>query len=259
MNYNMGGGGSYKNFMFQGFIRIPGAHKNETKHGKTIYLDMQAQMIQKKYGGYAYYKKYSGFYMAKPANIFSDWDNSKPHPLRGDMSIENIGGEAYFVFNNNKYSLSAVSKLTERQKKNAGTPLLMYDISYMKLKADSSLIPSNQNQYYTEMQGFHGGDFFVTNLLAGYSYFMVFKKYIYVTPFVFAGPGYISKKMYSYNGDIKTKEMMFRGSFRLRAGYNGNTILAGLIFDENIYLMPENELRLQSSTMTFTVFAGYRF
>lgn len=259
MNYNLGGAASYKSFIAQGFVRIPGAHRDEIKHGKTVYIDMQAQMIQPKFAGYAYYKKYSGFYMAKPNNIFSDWDDTKPHPLRGDIKLKNIGGEAYYIFNDKQYSLSAATKLTERQKKNAGTALLMYDISYIGLHADSSLIPSNQNQFYNKMRGLHGGDFFLTNFLVGYSYFAVIKKYFYLTPFIFAGPGYIEKKMYVDSGSLKTKELMLRSNFRLRAGYNGSSILAGIIFDENVYLMPEKEVKFQSSIFTLTVFSGYRF
>jgi hypothetical protein len=259
MNYNIGGGASYKSFGVQGFIRIPGTHKDETKHGKTTYIDMQAVMYQKKFGGYAFYKKYSGFYMAKPNNIFSEWEPSMPHPLRGDIDLTNIGGEAYFIFNDKKYSIDAACKLTERQKKNAGTSLIMYDVSYLGLNADSSLIPSNQHAYYNTMSGFKSGDFFFTNLLYGYSYFFVLKKYFYITPFLFAGPGYVEKNYKTDAGPLKTKDMMFRGNFRIRTGYNGNSLLAGFIFDGNAYLMPEKELKLQSTIITITVFAGYRF
>jgi hypothetical protein len=259
MNYNIGAGGSFKSFLLQGSVRIPGTYKDETKYGKTKYTDLQLAMYRNKFGGNIYYKKYSGFYMAKPNNIFSEWEPSAPHPLRGDIELTNIGGEAYYVFNDQKYSISAACKLTEIQKKNAGTSLVIYNVSYLGLNADSSLIPSNQHAYYNTLSEITGGDFFFTNLLYGYSYFFVLKKYFYITPFLFAGPGYVEKNYKTDAGRLKTKDMMFQGNFRLRAGYNGNNFLAGLIFDGNAYLMPEKEIRLQSTIITITVFAGYRF
>ena len=259
MNYNIGAGGSYKSFTLQGSIRIPGTYRDETKYGKTIYTDLQLSMNQNKFGGYVYYNKYSGFYIAKPNNIFSEWEPSMPHPLRGDIQLTNLGGEAYFVFNDCKYSMIAACKLTERQKKNAGTSLLMYDISYLGLDADSSLIPSNQLSYYNTMVGFTGGTFFFTNLLLGYSYSFVLKKYFYITPNIFAGPGYVEKNLKTNAGSLKTKDMMVRENFRLRTGFNGNNFLAGLIFDGNAYQMPEKEIRFQSTVITITIFAGYRF
>jgi|GEM_PF-3454448 len=259
VNYNIGGGVSYKNFGVNGFIRIPGTNRDENEHGKTIYADFRAVFYKNKFGGGLFYKKYDGFYILKPGKIISDWDNNKPHPLRSDIILQNLSGEAYFVFNDSEFSMNAVCKQTERQKKDAHSFVMMCDASYLSLTGDSSMIPKSQENYYVDLKGFVKGDFLFSNLLVGYGYSKVINKNFYLTPLLFAGPGYVEKKYTVENNVIRTKDLMMRSNVKLYTAYNGLKVVAGFLFDANAYLMPEKEVKFSSTTLAITCFCGYRF
>ena len=234
------------------------SEKDELIYGKTGYVDYQLSYYGRKIGIDANYQEYSNFYLNNPDQYDSSWQAGDPYPQRTDLNIRYYSTNFYYIFSHRKFSFRAPFNQTERQIKKAGSFLLMTSLSYLDIKSDYSLIPANQETYFTDLSGFKGGSFTAIGLAPGYAYSFIFGKF-YATPTIFLGPSY-QYQIYKVAAGEKTSENAgVKGNVRLAGGYNSDTFFMGFATISDITSVKQGDITVESNTITAKMFMGYKF
>ncbi|MEI7594996.1 MAG: DUF4421 family protein [Bacteroidota bacterium] len=259
LGYSIGLAASYKFFVVSLSVKIPNSTKDESIYGSTSYQDFQIHLYQPKIGAATYYRRYKGFYIDKPQNIITHWNSGDALPQRPDIEMEDIGLNAFYVFNDKEYSLRAAYRQTEKQIKSASSFLIKADFNKVNITGDSSFLPSQVESYFGNMQGLKAMSFTSFGVMAGYTRTKVIKKNYYFTPSIFVGPGYNIKYFDTKISDYYNNTLSLKFNLRLGAGYNTSKNIFGFLFETDANLMPEKEIRFQSTFFTLNVFYGRRF
>lgn len=234
------------------------SEKDELIYGKTGYVDYQLSYYSRKIGIDANYQEYSNFYLDNPGQYDSSWQAGDPYPQRTDLNIRYYGTNFYYIFSHRKFSFRAAFNQTERQKKNAGSFLLMTSLSYLDIKSDYSLIPANQEAYFGDLSGFKGGSFIAIGLSPGYAYTFILGKF-YATPAFFVGPSYQYQKHKVAGGEKISENAGVKSNIRLAGGYNSDTFFIGFSTVSDITAVKQGDITVESNTVTGKMFIGYKF
>jgi len=256
---SIGFGVFYKNTSLNISVRLPRSEEDVFKRGNTSYQDYRVNLINRRFGGNAYYTRYEGFYLDKPHIIYPDIDPDEPYPFRKDMIMEKMGGELFYIFNEKEFSLNAAYKQTERQVKSAGSMMVLADLSLMNVYADSSLIPESVEMLFSDISGFSSGSFTTFGVLAGYTYSFIIHKWFFVVPSLFTGPGYQWRDLDMGEEDLIDSKLMMKANLRLTTGYNGDKVFTGFMFMMDNNFMPQEQATLRSSLYSMNMFVGMRF
>lgn len=259
LSYSIGVAATYKFFGLSLSLRIPNSNRDESKYGKTLYRDLQIHMYRPKIGAVAYYKMYKGFYNQLPRNILPNWNRGDAMPIRPDIYMRNIGADAFYVFNDKKFSLRAAYRQTEKQIRSASSFLLRADFDLVDVYGDSSLLPLSVDKYFGTMQGLKELSFTSVGLMAGFIGTKVVKRDFYITPSLFVGPGYNIKYYGAKNGDVYHNNFSMKVNARLGAGHNTNKYIYGFFLEADANIMPEKDIQFKSTFLILNVFCGRRF
>ncbi|MFH1784437.1 MAG: DUF4421 family protein [bacterium] len=232
--------------------------QDEAIYGKTKYIDYQLSYYGRKIGIDANFQQYSNFYLDKPDQFDASWQTTDPYPQRTDLHIRYYGLNTYYIFSSEKFSFKAAFNQTERQKKKAGSFLLMGSVSYLDIKSDRSLIPASKEADFGDLSGFKGGNFLVIGLSPGYAYSFIFSKF-YITPSIFVGPSFQQKRYDVATGDKTSESGGFKSNIRLAGGYNSDTFFAGITAVSDITSVKQGEITVESNTTIAKLFMGYKF
>lgn len=173
---NLGVGATYRSFSLNLAYGFPGLNGDGKERGKTRYLDLQAHLYARKIVIDFFGQFYRGYYLS-PENYIA---GTQGYYLRPDIRVRMIGGSAYYVFNNQKFSYRAGLIQNEWQSKSAGTFLLGGDVYYGILNSDSLLIPKELASQFPQgtvkrMRFFNIGPG------GGYAYTFVYKRNWFAT------------------------------------------------------------------------------
>lgn len=239
--------------LFIGF-QIPGTESDPWKYGKTKYLDFSFSYFNKKFGGEIYYRNYNGLYR--------DANDTTPLTIRDDARLTNYGGSFFYVFNYKKFSYRSAIGQLELQKKSAGSVVILANVNFRSLVADSSLIPKeiDSRQNFSNLQGLTDLRFYTFNIRPGYAYNFVFKKGMYfISPSIFAGAGIGN---FEYRGISGTVERGVNYDMDLRsiisAGMNHKNWFINIfvIYDTSLNIFDNNLVSLQTTSYGLNI--GYR-
>lgn len=258
LNYSIGGGFSIKDILVQGYLPIPFTNRNVMKYGKTKYVDLQINLFQRQYGGHVFYRSFKGLNVSQSFNFFDRIMHVSPYIAKDNIGITMYGGEGYLVFNSAKFSMPAVSKYTERQKKSAGSMLVLLDVTSYKFEDDSIYDPLTPIESVMPESLWQTGTMLSSNLMAGYIYTFVNQKNFFISPLIYFGPGIIKKDVSINSSNISEIDLIVRGNLRLRSGYNGNKFFAGVLVEGSFNWMPNEIASNQLSIFTIQAIAGYR-
>ncbi|MHC1704462.1 MAG: DUF4421 family protein [Tenuifilaceae bacterium] len=250
---------SYKNLLVSYFYRIPGTELNTNRYGTTTIVDFQINLTTRYVHLSGFNKTFDGFYVAKPKESYPAWEAGTPNPLRSDIKFQTKGLETIISFNPRKYSLNASLKFTEQQLKSVFSPLLYANVTYIGVKADSSLIPSHLKDLFFDGKELIKSDFSGWTLQPGVAYSFVRNNWFF-NPMVFAGFGYLQKDLIFSNQAVEEyKDYYFRVSTRLSCGYNGRLFFYGVLLDWNEMFLPEKNLMIRTENFNVMLVAGFRF
>jgi hypothetical protein len=113
-----------------------------SKYGKTKSLDFQLH----NYGRYllvdAYYQKYKGFYT----------ENNKEIKLFPDLSVQQIGAEATYIFNGDQFSAKAAFEQSEKQMLSAGSFLMGGGAYWHRIITGPEIMTKNNDLAFENLQ-----------------------------------------------------------------------------------------------------------
>lgn len=201
------------------------------------------------------YEKTKGYYLDNTSDFISGWKEGDPYTQFKDLTYLNFQGVTAYNFNSN-FSVNAVATQSERQIRSAGSfiPHLLY--RYYIIDDRTKLTGTNSSQ--------KAGNWEVV-LGAGYYHNFVFKKNWYFSMGVTPGVGYIFTDLTTrYPSETiltKQKNAVFRIDGRTGLGYNGKRFFSGihLKFSGSAYQQQRTKVTNQDQTVSWQLFAGYRF
>ena len=236
--------------------KLPVSKSNQEKFGNTefegIEIDIQTRVV----GLSFYYTRYRGFYLDKPDRYDSIWVNGDNYPRRSDLQAMSIGLKTHFTFNK-KFSMKAAFEQTERQKKSAGSFMMMFGDHFMEIKSDSSLIPISEQGEFGSFGKFSGGSFntFFSAVGAGVS---LIKGNFNFTPVLLVGVG-IQAQFYSYDQSDKVEiKAPLYFHFRNSVGINGDNLFIRLVYAIEYNSIPFKEAGMEMYYMALEMSIGFR-
>ena len=256
--YSIGIGFNYK-FLGLGIsYGAPLSQESKTKKGNTQRLDIQASMISSAIGLDGFLQVYRGYYLSNPGD-FTKWDGDK-YPQLPDMDVVTLGVNAFYIFNNNKFSYRAAFIGNQVQTKSAGSITAGLFGTFDQVKTDNGfvsadLVDSVQTDF--DLKSFAA---FTVGLSAGYMYTFVFGKGFYLSLAAIPGIGYRHFKVVALDNSQSNKDQFAVQLLgRIALGYtikrfyiNFNTL-----FNLRNYNYKSYELELSSEQIRLTL--GLRF
>jgi hypothetical protein len=211
--------------------RLPPNDENLRKYGETDYQNIDIAFQTRIVGFNFYYLNYNGYYLQTPENYYPIWNDSTDFfPHRDDLKVFSAGFKMHFVFTKS-FSINAAFSQSERQKKSAGSFMLMLSNRYTQYRADEPLYPFNYVGGITKRDRnflLGRGVFNTTYLAYGFGYSFIKGKFNF-TPIILAGTGVQvqlfnnkENKELSILRDGRGLRMPFYFNYKNALGYNGD-------------------------------------
>ncbi|HVI44281.1 MAG TPA: DUF4421 domain-containing protein [Chitinophaga sp.] len=229
--FNIGVGANYRFIGLNVGFNFPFINRQNEKYGRTKYLDLQTHIYLRKLVVDLYWQHYKGYYVSNAEDVFGkSYALANPHPQRPDINNLDIGANVQYIFNDKKFSYRAPNLQNEYQKKSAGSLIVGGEVFFVRVKGDSSLIPSNlkdttflrkEHYYRTTIASLAGN--------VGYAYTFVLRKHLFLSLSVTAGLGVASTKLNMEDGSTSRQiGWHFSNTVRASLGYNSSRYFAGI-------------------------------
>lgn len=255
-DYKLGAGFHLFELSIEVSFAIPIAVRNEDIYGTTKSRDLQINMLTKAWGLDLYYQRYTGFYK-------NDRDNpplsGMPYPQRPDIEMQNLGGSAFYVWNNKKFSIRSSYNYADRQIKSAGSFIVYGTINSFSLKGDSAILAANVRQDFGEGADFVNLRYTTLSIAPGYSYNLVLKRF-FINGTLAIGPAH-HWVHYRTESGVEENDIVFNSSYTVRVGvgYSGPRFFTGAGFVLQSRVLTYQDIRFENSTSVFRLLVGYRF
>ena len=165
----------------------------------------------------------------------------------------------FWVFNE-KYSINAVYKQTQRQQKSVGSFLLRIEPFYMKTSADSSIFFNEiQIDFYEAISTKTEFVFYTALLEVGYTYNFVFAKKFFIAPFIFAGTGVQYFDFEGVDNKIGNFYQTYGFNTRISVGYNGDIFMSGIVLDYETKYTTIAIAKFSTNSLLVRFMIGIRF
>jgi hypothetical protein len=233
----------------------PGNYDNELQ-GETKTFSFGLEIHPKHWIQELRYTKIKGFYLYNTHEQNPVWTSGKdPYIVFPDLSVQFFRGSTGYKFNPN-FSLSALSSLTERQIRSAGSfiPILNYDYHKIDNKTGNTLQQTSQTTSNISL---------VASL--GYIYTLVLSSKFYTSFGVFPGGGfqYTHLLTHRYDGNIETNytDPVFRLAEKAAIGYNSKKFFTGaeISLSQASHNQNKSSVQTNATRAYFQIFLGYRF
>lgn len=256
---NFGIGAFYRNLGGELSVKVlRNQVERNARYGNTESFDIQFNGYGPQISTDLIYQSYRGFYMTDPALALADWDQTKAYPQRPDLHMHNMGLNLYYIFNHLKFSYQAAFIQTKRQKKDAGSFLVMTSLWHLRLNSDSTLIPALVRPEFGDNTEFEQGRFYTLAFMPGYAYSKVHKR-LYITGSLCAGPGFQYRNYVLQEQMGNSFGLEPRMNVRFSAGYNGVNFMTGVSAVVDRVFNNFESLHLRTNTNNLKLFMGYRF
>lgn len=255
-DFKMGAGFYLFDISFEVSFSVPIAVRDEAIYGTSKATDLQINMLGTSVGIDLYYQKYTGFYKDKEGVTMLP---GEAYPLRPDITTRNVGGSAFYVWNNKKFSIRSSFNYADRQKKSAGSFILYGTINSFRVAGDSSILSASDQQSFGEDSNFSLLRYTTFSLAPGYSYNLVLKR-VFLNGTFALGPAH---HWIYYQSEVEKGhyDILFNSTYTLRlaAGYSGSRFFAGTGLVLQSRVVSFQNIRVESSSSIFRLLVGYRF
>jgi len=228
--------------------------------GQSQYTDFRLNSFGKKIGFDAYYQDYKGYYIENPNEIFPNW-RGLAFPKRGDLEIQNIATNVFYIFNRDKFSYRSSFVHDEQQLRSSGTFLLTASLGYLRIKADSSLIPRNPRfRRGKDKSFFRNANAYSFAITPGYAYNFVFLKKMYFSLSLSALVG-MQYYYLTLPNERKVDDFasFFKGIGRMSLGYNSEKWVLGFNLQLDAQTLNTPNIKMNTTLTDFSFFIGRRF
>ncbi len=231
---NLGIGATYSAFTLNLGFNFPFINDDDHKYGNTDYLDMQTHILMRRLTIDFYFSITKGYHISNPGERLIGYQTSEVYPQRPDILTINMGGQAYYIFNHEKFSYRAAFNQDERQIKSAGSLLAGPAFYTNYIQGDSSLIPMNIDPPgFFEGYRLKSSRYVRVALGAGYAYNFILKKSFFLTLSMIAGAGAGFMKINAEDIAVDSKnnfDVSLIYTVRAATGYNGKKFFAGISY-----------------------------
>lgn len=243
----------FKHFTVALGFQLPGTQSNEDRFGTTKYYDFSFGYFQRKFGGELYYRYFQG--MLRRQNEVA------PETIRPDIYVSNGGFNFFYAANHKKFSMRSVISQQEQQLKSAGSFILLTNIQFRTLLADSSIIapPIDNEENFNRLTGLKQLRFITFSLRPGYAYnFLSSTGRWFFSPSAYTGLGsgwYTSQSRGGFKSGIPLDFSLHSKTF---AGYNHYKwfLSAFYAYDGSLNVFKNSFVSLH--THSFGINLGYR-
>ena len=223
--------------------------------GETKIKRFNFDYQMKHFGFSLFYNKYDGVLLKNPNDFIMPIGSSN---FRKDVTLWYMGFNTKYIFNN-RFSINASTKQTERQKKSAGSFMFLIGNTFYGFDADSSFIIGSEQKYYpvaTNLNSIYTSSF---KYIPGAGYTFIFGKDISFTTTLFTGFD-LQLKFYMENNLNKIDVGL---PFYLKTtnilGYNGEYFYTNLVYSFELNRITFNDSSFNLFINYFKISAGYRF
>lgn len=236
-------------------LQVPGTNGDEKTFGRTNFYDFSFSYYQSWGGGEIYSRSFNGAYRT----LGADTNLS----IRPDSKIEAHGLNLFYNFNYKKFSYRSALSMAEFQRKSSGSFLIMANLGYKSIRADSSMIPSNIDSLknYGDLTGMNYLRLWNINFRPGYAYNFCFKGgRWFISPSAFFGLGIAAYKITNRLDAETGLSYELNTHAKLSIGKNGHKYFWNIFVNYdgslNGFTFP-NFVGFQSTSFGFNF--GYRF
>lgn len=196
---------------------LPGNGDNDTK-GNTRSFELGTEIISRHWFADISYSKIKGFYLKNTAD-YTTWVKGDPYFQFPDLQYSGFALRSGY-YNNSRFSFRSLSSQTERQLKNAGSFIPVFNFTYYVI----------DNKYQgTGTQKTNNTE---ANIGPGYAFTFVAGKKYYLSLGLLTSFGYLNTRLTTRltDGDLVSKQdnFIFRWEGKTGIGYNERRVYMGL-------------------------------
>ena len=162
-------------------------NSDQDLYGTTKSIDLQVDVYRRDILYSGNFQYYEGYYWKNPDDYLHNWNTADSVQIRPDIKTATLGLSGIYVFNNENFSFKAAFQNTERQIKSAGSWLLAGKFSIYGISADSSLIPVELHELYSNIKDIKGVSAINMGGAGGYAYTYLLGEYFYFSGAVMFG------------------------------------------------------------------------
>lgn len=236
--FNWGLGASYRALTLNIGIRIPLINDNDDIFGNTRYLDAQANVLTKRTATNLFLQTFRGYHLRGFSNEQLNWPALAERPYRPDARQFNFGFSSLRITNNDRFSYRASFNQDAWQRRSAGSALFGGYMTFFGVRADSSIVPTTEQERYTPEVRIRRGDFFDAGPMGGYVHTWVYREHWFFTASAVAGAGLSTQHLFYPLGDLASEGQRtdagvgYRFQWRAGAGYNSARYYVGMSFNQ---------------------------
>lgn len=199
----------------------------DPKKGETKMSSLGFGLTGRKFWFRNFYQKTQGYYLENPEYFYPDFNAlTDDYPSRSDMRSTLYYANVNYGFNHRRFSNMASLWQLERQKKSAGSFTVGVSFSIASYGADSALVPSKYQSFFSGSDFITDFDFLMLGLNGGYLHTFAFgkKRKLFISLALVPGLSYQSGSSYSNVTDETKNQQTIgaHGEARLIFGYNGD-------------------------------------
>ncbi len=255
---NLGLGFNYKWIGIGMAFSLPFMNKDNDVYGETSRFDLQLNLFARSYGISAYFQNYKGFHLENPEEFISLTNNK--YPYIGDLQSFSLGVEAFYFFNNKKFSYKAAFIRNEVQKKSAGGFILGGFYKLSAISAPSGFIPAelpdSLNQFFN-INGYVTSSFGIS---FGYAYTLKLFKRVFLNLSAVPGIGVRNLRIYKINDKEETiRDGTGNFTARFSLGYEGKRLYWGVASIISFESFKYETIDISASTGYVKFYLGKRF
>lgn len=173
------------------------------------------------------------------------------------LTLSRFGIDAYYFFNNKKYSEGAAYSVSKYQLKSAGSALLGFTYNNLDINFDFKQLPANLQPYLTIMPNKYRFHYNSWSIMGGYGYNWVWNKHLLYN--ITLTPAIGITKGYEDSLDSKGTLLSLSGICRSSITYNLRDFYFCVQAKVNGNLYNSDRYKMFDSLMTFVGFLGIRF
>jgi hypothetical protein len=235
---NWGLGASYRAITLNIGIRIPLINDNDAIYGNTRYFDAQANILTKRTATNLFLQTFRGYHLRGFSNDQLNWPALAERPYRPDARQFNFGFSSLRITNNDRFSYRASFNQDAWQKRSAGSALFGGYMTLFGMRADSSIVPTTEQDRFTPEVRIRRGDFFDAGPMGGYVYTYVYREHWFITASAVGGAGVATQRLFFPLGDPVSEGQRtdagagYRFQWRAGAGYNSARYYVGMSINQ---------------------------
>lgn len=235
-------------------LNIPQSDEDIQSKGKSTYSDFQIQLYHGHFGLDLYDQEYKGFYHSTIQT--SEGGDQFKLP---DMTMSKVGGNLYYVFSPQDYSINASYSQTERQTKSGYSFIVMATVNEIEFaNGGEPVLFDGLRERFGENSELSGATMKTYGASLGIGVTKVLSSWYYSAQLL-AG---LAKQDFTATGIANTSTQNLTANLlnmRISAGYNGKTFFAGVLGIMDKVTTKVSNFEIEPTSTKIEGFIGARF